>query len=182
MFKVLTLVSALVAVEAIAQSVGPLSVEDRMSTPALGSSSMSGKGVATDPADEATGAHLLLQEMQQMETRLEQMQGEIEELRHQLETARASERARYIDLDSRISLLSRSLEDEGGGAAEAAVDEDDEALGFGVLFQDHFAKGDAPFAQAAGDVLGVVAVVAAVEGQGKGRGRHGPILPQKRGL
>lgn len=115
MFRSLMLVVALVTVEAVAQSTGPLTVEDRMSGRTPAREKVPDAVVATD---DATGTYLLFQEIQQLEARLQQMQGEIEELRHELETAKASERARYIDLDSRISLLARSMEENAGDRKE----------------------------------------------------------------
>src|SRR5690606_9917384 len=74
-------------------------------------------------------------------------------------------------------LVPLAAEDERRRAAEAVVDKEDELLGRRVVVDDDQFVGDTERVEAADDALGVVAVDAAVEGQGEGGWIHASILP-----
>lgn len=104
-----------------AQSVtGPLAVEERV-YPRPQSSAATDTRAAPAAGDLSSqgGVMMLMQQMQQYEEELQRLQGQIEELRHELERGREAERARYVDLDTRISALAETSLDQPGHAGGA---------------------------------------------------------------
>ncbi|ASK34624.1 tol-pal system protein YbgF [Alloalcanivorax mobilis] len=100
-----------------AQSTGPLAVEERSFDDGQASSSSGGaNGTSQD------GIYMLMQQMQQYDERIAKLQGQIEELRHQVDTLKAGERERYLDLDTRINSLVEQIQDAPKTDAEAGDD------------------------------------------------------------
>lgn len=119
---------------------GPLTVEDRVyprpqssAAPARAQGQIQGN----TPAMPQDGVMVLMQQMQQYEEELQRLQGMIEELRHELDSSREAERARYVDLDTRINALAEASLDKppreeapasaGGGRSAASNTENDRA-------------------------------------------------------
>lgn len=70
----------------------------------------------SDGGGEEFGITVLMKQIHEMEEDLQRLQGEVEELRHELDADRKADRARYVDLDSRISsMLAEQDTDEMDG-------------------------------------------------------------------
>lgn len=100
-----------------AQSTGPLAVEDRSFSDGQASSSARAGAGGND-----NGVFLLMQQMQEYEQRIQNLQGQIEELRHELDTVKAAERDRYLDLDTRINALVEQVQGTPKTDAQAGDD------------------------------------------------------------
>ena len=104
---------------------GPLTVEDRVYPRPQSSAAPAraqGQAQASTPAVPQDGVMVLMQQMQQYEEELQRLQGMIEELRHELESSREAERARYVDLDTRINALAEASLDNPAQNAAPATD------------------------------------------------------------
>ena len=134
------LLGGLAGTVAAQSSTGPLTVEDRVyprpqSSAAPARAQGQTQGSATAVPQE--GVMVLMQQMQQYEEELQRLQGMIEELRHELDSSREAERARYVDLDTRINALAEASLDkapqddapagDGSGNAAASNAENDRA-------------------------------------------------------
>lgn len=79
------------------QSVGPLAVEERISSAAADSAAV---------GDDAL--MMLMQQLQQYEQELGSLRGQLDVLQHEIEMMKNAERERYLDLDTRINALTAS--------------------------------------------------------------------------
>lgn len=113
---------------------GPLTVEDRVYPRPQSSAATDNRGDASPrdlSAQPQGGVMMLMQQMQQYEEELQRLQGQIEELRHELERGREAERARYVDLDTRINAVAEASLDQSA-TAQAAADATEQANGSGA--------------------------------------------------
>lgn len=107
-----------VVLGAQARGTGPLAVEDR----SLSDGRASSPSTQTSGNDDQNGVFMLMQQMQEYDQRIEKLQGQIEELRHELDTVKAAERERYLDLDTRINALVEQMQDQPTTDAQAGDD------------------------------------------------------------
>ena len=110
---------------------GPLTVEDRVYPRPQSSAATDNRGDVSPrdlSASPQGGVMMLMQQMQQYEEELQRLQGQIEELRHELERGREAERARYVDLDTRINAVAEASLDQSGNT-QAAADATEQANG-----------------------------------------------------
>lgn len=109
---------------AMAQSsTGPLAVEDRRVA-------SSGKDAQRREAPSDEALMLLMQQLQQYEQEMQNLRDMVESLRHEVDTMKEAQRARYLDLDSRINALAeaslnQAVEESGGGEGQATGNADD---------------------------------------------------------
>jgi tol-pal system protein YbgF len=106
-------------------STGPLAVEDRSTADKARNSGA--------PALNDDAVTMLLQQLQQYEQEMQQLRGMVEKLQNEVDTMKAAERERYLDLDARINALAEASlkpagdEPGGQGDAESSDSENDRA-------------------------------------------------------